>query len=323
MNAPWWRELNRYHWYVLVISALGWLFDTMDQQLFVLARQASIKDVMRAELDLPVTEQRDGRIVARAPTAVEREQRATSYGGYATAIFLTGWATGGLVFGMFGDRWGRVRTMMLTILMYSVCTGLSAISVGWWDYTIYRFLTGMGVGGEFAAGVALVAEVMPASARPYALGLLQALSTVGNMMAALITRFVPPGVEYFRWGEGTDAMPILGWRIVFLIGILPSLLLIFARSRLREPEKWQAVKAGNAQSRSGAAAGGTDASRSLGDLRELLTVPTYRFHALVGVLLALSGVMMLWGAGFFTPELIRNHLGISDPAEQDRYASMG
>ena len=76
--------------------------------------------------------------------------------------------------------------MVWTILVYSLFTGLSALSVGFWDFAFYRFLTGLGVGGEFAVGVALVAEVMPNTARPFALGLLQAFSAVGNASAALI-----------------------------------------------------------------------------------------------------------------------------------------
>ena len=77
--------------------------------------------------------------------------------------------------------------MMWTILIYSACTGLTALSVSVWDFALYRFLTGLGVGGEFAVGVSLVAEVMPDRARPFALGLLQALSAVGNISAALIS----------------------------------------------------------------------------------------------------------------------------------------
>ena len=113
--------------------------------------------------------------------------KVAEYGGYATSIFMIGWAIGGLVFGILGDKIGRAKTMMLTILLYSVFTGLSALSVGVWDFAFYRFLTGLGVGGEFAVGVALVAEVMPDRARTSALGWLQALSAVGNMMAALIS----------------------------------------------------------------------------------------------------------------------------------------
>jgi len=84
----------------------------------------------------------------------------------ATSVFLVGWGAGGLVFGMYGDKIGRVRTLTLTILLYSIFTGLSALSVGPYDYCAYRFLTGLGVGGVFAAAVALLAETMPATPGP-------------------------------------------------------------------------------------------------------------------------------------------------------------
>ena len=125
-------------------------------------------------------------------------------------IFMIGWATGGVFFGILGDRIGRAKTMMMTILFYSVFTGLSVFSTGVWDFSFYRFLTGLGVGGQFAVGVALVAEVMPDRARPFALGWLQALSAVGNMMAALI-------------GIGLGQLEQSGaigsaWRMMFLVG---------------------------------------------------------------------------------------------------------
>src|SRR5215813_4103991 len=103
--------------------------------------------------------------------------------------------------------------MLWTILIYSLCTGLSALSVGFWDFAFYRFITGLGVGGQFAVGVALVAEVMPARARPHALGMLQALSTIGNMMAALAAVFLG---QLERSGTINEA-----WRDLFLVGALP------------------------------------------------------------------------------------------------------
>src|SRR5262249_58585210 len=109
------------------------------------------------------------------------------YSGYATSIFLIGWGTGGLAFGILGDLIGRAKSMLLTILLYSLFTGLSALSVGFWDFALYRFLTGLGVGGEFAVGVALVAEVFHDRARPHALGWLQSLSAVGNVAAGPVT----------------------------------------------------------------------------------------------------------------------------------------
>lgn len=268
----WTRELSRYHWFVLVVAALGWLFDTMDQQLFVLAREPAMSELLAVPPGDPLAKQ---------------------YGGYATSIFLIGWASGGIAFGVLGDRIGRAKTMVLTILIYSLCTGLSAISVGFWDFALYRFLTGLGVGGEFAVGVALVAEVLPERARPFALGLLQALSAVGNIMAALITLFLghleEQGVfhELFIFGYG----PVSAWRIMFVIGTLPALLAILIRRRLKEPERWKAVAA-------------TELSRKqLGSYAELFGNPRWRRHALAGLLLAFAGVVGLWGIGFYAPAL--------------------
>jgi MFS family permease len=144
IQGPWYSELNRYHWWVLMVATLGWLFDSMDQRLFVLARTPALRELLPGATDAQVA----------------------GYAATATSIFIVGWATGGLVFGLFGDRWGRTRTMTITILIYSLFTGLSAVSRSWGDFAAYRFLCGLGIGGEYAAGVALVAEVMPTRARP-------------------------------------------------------------------------------------------------------------------------------------------------------------
>jgi MFS family permease len=152
MSEPkyaWYRELNGYHWFVLSVASMGWMFDTMAQQLFNLARKPAIREVLGGG----------------ASNATVDKQAA-----WATAIFMVGWAIGGVFFGVLGDRLGRAKTMMITILSYTVFTGLSVLSTGVWDFNIYRFLCGLGVGGQFGIGVALVAEVVPARARPYALG---------------------------------------------------------------------------------------------------------------------------------------------------------
>jgi MFS family permease len=279
-ERPWWRELSSYHWFVLIVAALGWLFDTMDQQLFILARNPAMRE-----------------LVQRGPEETPEQFRlhADQAGTWATSIFLVGWATGGIIFGVLGDRIGRARTMLLTILVYSLFTGLSALSVGVWDFALYRFLTGLGVGGEFAVGVALVAEVMPDRARPFALGLLQALSAVGNITAALISMYLghleEAGVfqNFYVGGYG----PVSAWRVMFVIGALPALLAILIRRKLREPERWVA------QVREG---GG----RQLGSVQELLGHPRWRRNALIGLCLAISGQIGLWGIGFYFPELTRS-----------------
>ena len=269
-SGPWWREMTRYHWFVLTVAALGWLFDCLDQQLFILARPAAMRDLVKETTQL---------------TGKDLDHARRFAADIATSIFIAGWATGGLFFGMLGDRWGRAKTMVITILLYSLCTGLSAFAVGPWDFCFYRFLTGLGVGGEFAVGVALVAEVMPDSARARSLGLLQALSAVGNVTAALINLGLGLAEE-----QGLVESP---WRIMFLIGAVPALLALVVRYRLKEPDRWKQ------QAHEGVV------KKQLGSYGELFRDPLLRKHALLGLLLGCSGIIGLWSVGFFTPDLIR------------------
>jgi MFS family permease len=271
-NTPWFTLLTRYHWFVLIVAALGWLFDTMDQQLFNLARTPAMRDLLKT---------------ASGPPS---QDDVFFYGGITTMIFLLGWAIGGLFFGVLGDRIGRARVMLWTILIYSLCTGLSALSVSIWDFAFYRFITGLGVGGEFAVGVALVAEVMPARARPFALGLLQALSAVGNISAALINMGlgVAEGAGGLEFG-GTS-FPV--WRALFVVGTVPALLAILIRRNLKEPERWQA------------AAHAGDAKKHLGSYADLFSDPVLAKNALVGLAMGFAGVVGLWGIGFFSFDLV-------------------
>jgi MFS family permease len=258
-TRPWWRLLTRYHWFVLIVASLGWLFDTMDQQLFNIARRPAMRSLV-AEKDVEV------------------------YAGLSTTIFLLGWGTGGIAFGIIADLVGRARSMMFTILLYSLFTGLSALSVGFWVFATYRFLTGLGVGGQFAVGVSLVAEEMPDRARPYALGMLQALSAVGNITAALC------GMALAFLSR--DGVIKESWRYMFVIGTVPALLVLFIMRRLREPERWLKL-----------AAEGSMRQRLAAYWSELFRDPRWSRHAIVGLLMASSGIIGLWAIGFFSIDL--------------------
>ena len=153
---------------------------------------------------------------------------------------MMGWATGGFSSASSATAWAVLSTLVLTILLYSLFTGLSALSVGVWDFALYRFLTGLGVGGEFAVGVSLVAESMPERARPFALGWLQALSAVGNVGAALISMV-------FGKLERVGAIHS-PWRWMFVVGVVPALLAAVVMRRLKEPERWRAA-AGDKETR--------------------------------------------------------------------------
>lgn len=344
----WWKLLNGYQWFVLIVAAMGWLLDCMDQQLFNLARAPAIRELLTHQYGV-------------APAA----SQVGEYAGYATALFLIGWATGGLIFGVLGDRWGRAKTMMVTILMYSGCTGLSSFSQYFWDFALYRFITGLGVGGEFAVGVALVAEVMPEKARPYALSLLQALSTVGNISAAA-TSMALGHLE--TTGVLGSFYNISAWRWMFIVGALPALLVVLVRRRLKEPEAWVKLAAqpgarkklgdygelfGNPNWRTPAAVAGLllvtgillafigpkswsaqEVFPGFSQLKLVVTGfalaallaglwcvyggggdTTYRSRAMVGLLLALAGVIGVWGIAFFSFDLVRSVLIVKLKAE--------
>jgi MFS family permease len=160
----WWRELTGYHWFVFLIASAAWFFDCLDQRIFSLARNPALKSLM------PGVE----------PGVVQ------ATGKDVTAFFLIGWGIGGLIFGALGDRWGRAKMLTISVLIYSFFTGLSYLSHSYWDFTICRFLTGLGVGGVFGLAVSLIAETLPSTARAPALGWLQILSTIGNITAALV-----------------------------------------------------------------------------------------------------------------------------------------
>lgn len=255
-TLPWWKHLNKYHWFVFSVATAAWCFDCLDQQLFILARDNALK-------------------------ALEPTGDQAKLGGMAMAVFVAGWATGGLIFGAVGDRIGRAKTLALTVLIYSVFTGLSSFAANATQFMIYRALTGLGVGGVFGLAVALVADSLPDVARAKALGLLQALSAVGNVTAGLCAMAV----------SGMD--PNVSWKYLFWIGSAPAFLCIFIMIRLKEPEKWVAAKALSV----------TDKSKSMGSYSSLFGDARWRRPALFGMLLCVSAVIGLWGIGFFSNKL--------------------
>ena len=117
------ENVTGYHWLVVIIASCGWLFDCMDQRIFILSRESALTELLGSS--------------EAAQVAIKQ------YIGYATTSMILGWATGGIIFGMMSDKVGRVKTMVITLLIYSSFTGLSGLSQTWLDFTIYRFLVGL------------------------------------------------------------------------------------------------------------------------------------------------------------------------------------
>lgn len=261
-----------YHWLVVIIAAAGWLFDCMDQRIFVLARQYAVDELLRSD--------------------AEAMKNIQTYYGWATTWMILGWGAGGIIFGVLADRIGRVKTMVITLLIYSGFTGLCGLAWSYSSFVIFRFLTGLGVGGMFGAATSLVAESVPAGFRTFALGLLQSLSATGNMLGSATAFFIKPGTHELVGS-------LAGWRVLFFIGLLPALLAIPIVLFLREPEMWRQAKLRAKQGGAGA---------QVGSVVELFRHPVWRKHALVGLLFGVAGMIGLWGVGFFSPELIKEAL---------------
>ena len=134
---------------------------------------------------------------------------------------LVGAVFGGIVFGMLSDRLGRVRVLTWTIVLFAVFTGLCALAQGYWDLLIYRTIAGIGLGGEFGIGMALVAEAWPASKRARASSYVGLGWQLGVLAAAIVTPLL---------------LPVIGWRGMFAVGIFPAVAAYFIRSKLHEPE---------------------------------------------------------------------------------------
>ncbi|MFO1499043.1 MAG: MFS transporter [Verrucomicrobiota bacterium] len=284
--APWWRGVSGYQWMVLFVAWLGWVFDAMDATIYALVLHPALHQLLPATVAGPVTPEIIGR-----------------YGGIIFSVFLIGWAIGGVLFGVVADRFGRTKTLVWTIVVYALFTGLAAISSTWWELAAYRFLTALGIGGEWAAGAALVAEVWPEGKRSKAAGILQSAWAAGFLLAALINL----------------TMRSYGWRPIFLVGVAPAIVALFVRMWVKEPERWLHAQSSEAAAR---AAGQSGKSK----LAELFSPPLVR-ATWVGSGLAFVAVFGLWGATNWTPTLIRalpDLRGLSDADMTSRvsYATM-
>jgi len=265
-ESSWYHGVTRYQWLVLFVAWLGWVFDSMDATIYALVLHPALHDLLRAQTGVGVSQEAIG-----------------WYGGIILSIFLIGWAIGGVVFGVLADRFGRTKTLVFTILVYAVFTGLAALSSNWWQLAIYRFLTALGIGGEWAAGAALVAEVWPESKRAKAAGILQSAWAAGFLLAAVVNLL----------------MREQGWRSIFVVGIAPAVVALFVRLWVKEPERW--LKTRELEQRSG-----SPRQQKLPQLFQ----PKLLRSTLTGSGLAFVAVFGLWGATNWTPTLVRSLPGL-------------
>lgn len=201
------KDLSRHQWKSGLAAWLGWTFDGLDMHLYTLVAAPFVAQLLH------VTSTTDPS-VGRHASIIQ-------------AAFLVGWALGGGFFGRIGDRIGRSRALCLTILTYALFTGLSFVAQTWWHLLIFRFLSALGIGGEWAVGASLLSETWPKRWRPWIAAVLQTGVNIGILMAVLANLIMaaqPP-------------------RYLFLVGVLPALLVLWIRRAVPEPEEWHAAKA--------------------------------------------------------------------------------
>lgn len=184
---------------------LGWMFDGLDMHIYTLVATPFVAQL----LVLPRTDKQVG-----------------EKGALINAAFLIGWALGGAFFGRIGDVMGRSRALCLTILCYAGFTGLSAISTEWWHLMVFRFLSALGIGGEWAVGASLLSETWPKRWRPWIAATLQTAVNIGVLLACFFGYLFE------------NAEP----RYIFLVGVFPALIVLWIRRAVPETDEWHAAR---------------------------------------------------------------------------------
>lgn len=256
------HEISRYQWAVLAAAGLGWALDGFDFTLF-------------------------SQVAGPASTALTGHS-APFYSGLAVTIYLLGWAVGAVVFGALADYVGRVRVLIIGVLTYSVFTALAAVSVGFWDFAVMRFIAGTGSGVELPIGAALVAEAWNNRHRAKATGVMMSGLSAGALLAAVVYGFVGG----------------FGWRVPLAIGLVPALLVLFIRRYVHEPESMAQVKARRAERRQERAAGAGKTAEDRFVLVRLFTRPLLG-RTLACTTVCVGGLFAFWSITTWVPQDVR------------------
>lgn len=248
-------------WLILIVAWLGWMFDGMEMGLYSVLARPALRELLHTQDDKAI-----GPVV-----------------GIMFALFLLGASLGGFIFGRLGDKIGRVKTMIITVLVYSVFTGLTYFVTQTWQFGACRFLGAMGLGGEWGLGVALVMESWPNAKRPVLAGLLGSSANVGFLVSSLVN---------LHFGS-------LGWRLIFCIGVIPALLTLIIRCCIKEPDRW--VKA-----------------RERGERPDLgqLWQPGLRRNTVMACLISAVAVIGTWGVFQWIPTWVNQLVGGNAIAER-------
>ncbi|MFP6676042.1 MAG: MFS transporter [Pirellulaceae bacterium] len=268
----WYEGISKYQWLVLTIASLGWIFDVFEGQIFVASMNEAMPELLGIGTDPAV---------------------ARGWNDWALGSFLLGGAFGGVIFGVLSDKIGRSKTMIMTILCYSLFTCVTAFAQAPWQMVVLRFFVAMGVGGEWAVASAMVAEVMPLRSRPVMSSIFHGSSVFGTLLAAAAGAFVVGNPDF-------------GWRWGFAIGALPALLTLWIRWKLREPDQWVAAHELAAKGE----------AEKPGQIKELFQGANLR-STVIGVSLASIGLVTFWGGHIYGKNALFRHAQVAALAAED------
>jgi MFS family permease len=275
--TPWHSGITRDHRRVLYATFAGWTFDGYETQALVVA----VAPALRQLLD------------------PSQQTRIGFYAGLAIGLTLLGWGIGGLIGGVLADYIGRKRLMLLAILGYALFTGLTALSTSFEMLVVFRILTGIAMGSEWATGTVLLHETWPDRARAKGAGFMQSGFGFGTLLASLIWVFLSP------LGPGS-------WRWLFVIGIAPAFLILYIRSRLDESQRWQdAVAAERAE------------GRRRFTLRQVFAEPVNRRRILITLVMSLGTIVGWYAVSAFLPQFagpLARESGVADPTAWGQWA---
>jgi MFS family permease len=269
---------------------IGWMFDGYENYAFVLVMPIAMRQLV-------------------PPDQIDR---VALYSGAVLAATLVGWATGGVIFGIVSDYLGRKRVLMLSILWYSVFSGLTFFAPSYQILMLCRFLTGLGLGAEWGAGTAIVAELWPATHRGRAAGILQSAFGAGFFVASV--------AWYFVGRSGSES-----WRYMFLIGALPALMLLYIQREVEESPMWLEVRERRRQAKAHGTGRGTAIAEDRKVVQFTLTYvmsdPHLRRRIALLLLMSLSTVIGWWSISTWIP-LYAGQLAAAVGQDAQRTASL-
>jgi MFS family permease len=286
-ERAWYREIDTRHWHVLSAAFLGWIFDGYETYALFVVMGPALRELLSSD-ELP---------------------SLSSYAGVLVALTLLGWAVGGVLGGIAADYIGRKKTMMLTILVYALFTGLSGLSRTWMDLAAFRFLTGLGLGGEWATGATLIAETWPDRARAKGQGIMQSAFGWGSLLAA--------GAWYFLAPLGASS-----WRILFFLGVVPALLVLYIRREVEESRAWsdghEQRRELRRRHRRGENLSPQETVAARFTVRALFEAPRLRRLVLLCLCMSLATTLGFWAVSTWIPayvETLARAAGAASPAQ--------